>query len=170
LSPRLIQSCRLRRDHRHVALGSNLLTLIQSPFFNLQYTTSFLHTHHSPYTTSLKMTAYYPQNPQNLQFYNSAYSNQPVSGHSTPFQAYNGGAASSSNAYASTGFGTGFASQPGMVSGRMGDQGGLATGWLAAFGTAGYDGEPALLEELGVNFGHIKMKVCHSSSRRLEKY
>jgi hypothetical protein len=43
-------------------------------------------------------------------------------------------------------------------------------GWLAAFGTAGYpDGkpfldflltiEPPLLEELGVNFGHIKTKV-----------
>lgn len=34
-------------------------------------------------------------------------------------------------------------------------------GWLAAFGTEGYPGEPPLLEELGVNFGHIKTKVCH---------
>ncbi len=42
----------------------------------------------------------------------------------------------------------------------MGEQGGLRTGWLAAFGTEGYDGEPPLLEELGVNFGHIKVKVC----------
>lgn len=33
-------------------------------------------------------------------------------------------------------------------------------GWLAAFGTEGYPGEPPLLEELGVNFGHIKTKVC----------
>jgi len=41
----------------------------------------------------------------------------------------------------------------------MGEQGGLRTGWLAAFGTEGYDGEPALLEELGVNFGHIRDKV-----------
>ena len=41
----------------------------------------------------------------------------------------------------------------------MGEQGGLRTGWLAAFGTEGYDGEPPLLEELGVNFGHIKVKV-----------
>lgn len=48
----------------------------------------------------------------------------------------------------------------GGVSGRMGEQGGLRTGWLAAFGTEGYEGEPPLLEELGVNFGHIKMKVC----------
>lgn len=41
----------------------------------------------------------------------------------------------------------------------MGEQGGLRTGWLAAFGTEGYEGEPALLEELGVNFAHIKVKV-----------
>ena len=41
----------------------------------------------------------------------------------------------------------------------MGEQGGLRTGWLAAFGTEGYEGEPPLLEELGVNFGHIKDKV-----------
>lgn len=45
------------------------------------------------------------------------------------------------------------------MSGRMGEQGGLRTGWLAAFGTEGYEGEPPLLEELGVNFGHIKGKV-----------
>lgn len=51
----------------------------------------------------------------------------------------------------------------GMVSGRMGEQGGLRTGWLAAFGTEGYDGEPPLLEELGINFGHIKMKVRYIS-------
>lgn len=41
----------------------------------------------------------------------------------------------------------------------MGEQGGLRTGWLAAFGTEGYEGEPPLLEELGVNFGHIKTKT-----------
>jgi hypothetical protein len=41
----------------------------------------------------------------------------------------------------------------------MGEQGGLRTGWLAAFGTEGYDGEPPLLEELGVNFAHIQTKV-----------
>ena len=41
----------------------------------------------------------------------------------------------------------------------MGEQGGLRTGWLAAFGTEGYDGEPPLLEELGVNFNHVWSKV-----------
>lgn len=35
----------------------------------------------------------------------------------------------------------------------------LSTGILAAFGTGGYPGEPPLLEELGVNFSHIKQKT-----------
>ncbi|MDI1486044.1 MAG: hypothetical protein OHK93_004233 [Ramalina farinacea] len=120
---------------------------------------------------------YYPQqpssqsyNPQNLQFYQSSYP-QPVSGHSTPSQAqygYPGSQSQPSQAYpgpSSGGFGGaptfgghGFGAPTG-VSGRMGEQGGLHTGWLAAFGTEGYDGEPPLLEELGVNFGHIKGKT-----------
>ena len=91
----------------------------------------------------------------NLQFYSSSFSNQPVSGHSTPFQA--GYGAPPTSAYPAQ-YGAGF-SAPG-VSGQMGvGASGLRTGWLAAFGTAGYDGEPPLLEELGVNFGHIKMKT-----------
>lgn len=106
----------------------------------------------------------YGQPAQNLQFYSSSYATAPVSGHSTPFQAGYPGT-SNSNAYgqSSTSFGgpsgfAGFGGVPG-VSGRMGEQGGLRTGLLAAFGTEGYDGEPPLLEELGVNFGHIKMKT-----------
>lgn len=107
---------------------------------------------------------------QNLQFYSSSYNN-PVSGHSTPAQAsYSGGPFPSSSgnngqAYGGYGGASGFMSSgPGFgasggVSGRMGEQGGLRTGWLAAFGTEGYDGEPPLLEELGVNFGHIQAKV-----------
>lgn len=35
----------------------------------------------------------------------------------------------------------------------------LSQGILAAFGTSGYAGEPPLLEELGVNFSHIKVKT-----------
>ncbi|KAF2731357.1 golgi membrane protein-like protein [Polyplosphaeria fusca] len=92
---------------------------------------------------------------QNLQFYSSSFNNQPVSGHSTPFQANYG--APQAPAYPSQ-YGAGFTS-PG-VSGQMGvGTSGLRTGWLAAFGTEGYEGEPPLLEELGVNFGHIKMKT-----------
>lgn len=32
-------------------------------------------------------------------------------------------------------------------------------GWLSAFTAASYEGEPPLLEELGVNFNHIKVKT-----------
>jgi hypothetical protein len=83
-----------------------------------------------------------------------------VSGHATPSQAaYGYGAPAGSPPYGGAGgFNSGFGAQAG-VSGRMGEQGGLRTGWLAAFGTEGYDGEPPLLEELGVNFGHIQSKV-----------
>jgi hypothetical protein len=49
----------------------------------------------------------------------------------------------------------------------MGEQGGLRTGWLAAFGTEGYEGEPPLLEELGVNFEHIRTKVGNGLSSGL---
>jgi hypothetical protein len=110
---------------------------------------------------------------QNLQFYPSSYHTSPghVSGHTTPSQATYGGYGSPPNAataYPSYGVGTSSSSfsGPSGVSGRMGEQGGLRTGWLAAFGTEGYDGEPPLLEELGVNFGHIRTKVqmSHNTS------
>ncbi|KZW01895.1 Yip1-domain-containing protein [Exidia glandulosa HHB12029] len=49
------------------------------------------------------------------------------------------------------------------VSGSI-QSGGGATGagpqgWLAAFGTGGFEGEPPLLEELGINFPHIRSKT-----------
>ncbi|OJD12045.1 hypothetical protein AJ78_07301 [Emergomyces pasteurianus Ep9510] len=109
------------------------------------------------------------QSAQNLQFYPTSYTS--VSGHTTPSQAtyggygappgpssgfpVGGGGAGGAGGYGAAAFG---ASSAG-VSGRMGEQGGLRTGWLAAFGTEGYEGEPPLLEELGVNFDHIRMKT-----------
>ncbi len=109
----------------------------------------------SPYGASSNQAA-------NLQFYPSSYTPGPVSGHATPSQAaYGYGAPAGSPGYGVSGgggYGAGFGAPPG-VSGRMGEQGGLRTGWLAAFGTEGYDGEPPLLVELGVNFGHIRGKV-----------
>ncbi|KAF9873307.1 Yip1 domain-containing protein [Colletotrichum karsti] len=119
------------------------------------------------------MSNYYPQQSygpgpgqgaQNLQFYPSSYSPAPVSGHATPQQAsYGYGAQPSGSQFGAPsagGFGgaAAFGSAAG-VSGRMGEQGGLRTGWLAAFSTEGYDGEPPLLEELGVNFGHVMAKT-----------
>lgn len=119
------------------------------------------------------MAQYYPQQhqqpgygpqpgAQNLQFFPSSYTT--VSGHTTPSQAsygagFGGAGNPSAQAYPVGGGYGGFGSPAGGVSGRMGEQGGLRTGWLAAFGTEGYDGEPPLLEELGVNFGHIRTKV-----------
>ena len=105
---------------------------------------------------------YAPSSAQNLQFYPSSYGAPPVSGHATPSQAsYGYGGPSSSNpGYGSPGFGSSFAGSAPGVSGRMGEQGGLRTGWLAALSTEGYDGEPPLLEELGVDFSHVKAKVC----------
>jgi hypothetical protein len=101
---------------------------------------------------------YTPTGAQNLQFYSSNYA-QPVSGHATPSQASYGYAGPSTGAYgASASFNSGFGDAA-DVSGRMGEQGGLRTGWLAAFSTEGYPGEPPLLEELGVNVGHIRGKV-----------
>lgn len=107
--------------------------------------------------------AYSAQN--NLNFYQSSYSTQPVSGQTTPFQAY--GAGASGSAYPQAGdygasganFGFGQAGQMGTGSD------GLRTGWLAAFGTEGYPGEPPLLEELGVNFQHIQTKVCRFQNK-----
>jgi len=90
---------------------------------------------------------YAPSSAQNLQFYPSSYGAQPVSGHATPSQASYGYAGPSSSApgYGSPGFGSSFGAPPGAapgVSGRMGEQSGLRTGWLAALSTEGYDGEP----------------------------
>ncbi|KMU91595.1 transport protein yip1 [Coccidioides immitis H538.4] len=105
------------------------------------------------------------QSAQNLQFYSTSYSS--VSGHTTPSQAtYGGYGMTSSSAPAfpvgggAGGYGAGgYGGSAAGVSGRMGEQGGLRMGWLAAFGTEGYEGEPPLLEELGVNFEHIRTKT-----------
>ncbi|KAK8037991.1 Yip1-domain-containing protein [Apiospora phragmitis] len=91
---------------------------------------------------------------QHLQFYPSSYS-PGIQSHATAQQpGYGYGAPGGTPSFG----GFGGASAPG-VSGRMGEQGGLRTGWLAAFSTEGYDNEPPLLEELGVNFGHIQRKT-----------
>ncbi|KAI4604051.1 hypothetical protein LQW54_010566 [Pestalotiopsis sp. IQ-011] len=89
---------------------------------------------------------------QNLQFYPSSYS-PGIQSHATPSQSgYGYGGQSASYG------GFGGQAAPG-VSGRMGEQGGLRTGWIAAFSTEGYDTEPPLLEELGINFDHIQRKT-----------
>ena len=117
-------------QHRHVFLalaGLGALAMATPAAADSSRTPAI---HEGPRTS---IQAYGQQNPQNLQFYSSSFSNQPVSGHSTPFQA--GYGASQAPAYP-TQYGAGF-SAPG-VSGQMGvGASGLRTGWLAAFGTEG---------------------------------
>ncbi len=83
--------------------------------------------------------AYGPSSAQNLQFYPSSYS-PGVPSHGTPSQASYGygGPSASAGGYGVSGggFNAGFGAAPG-VSGRMGEQGGLRTGLLAAFSTEG---------------------------------
>lgn len=111
-----------------------------------------------------------PSNANNLQFYSSSYG-PAVSGHTTPSQASYGGYGGSAAANAYPSYGSGPAAGFGApVSGRMGEQGGLRTGWLAAFSTEGYEGEPGLLEELGVNFSHIKTKVSTMHNADLTRH
>ncbi|RCI16707.1 hypothetical protein L249_2554 [Ophiocordyceps polyrhachis-furcata BCC 54312] len=87
---------------------------------------------------------------QNLQFYPSTYAAPSSSSHQQQQQQQQ-----QPYGYHGAGPGAGGAG----VSGRMGEQAGLRTGWLAAFSTEGYEGEPPLWEELGVNFGHIHKKT-----------
>jgi len=78
--------------------------------------------------------------------------------------------------YGQAGYGDYFGAMGSMQpTGAMGSGGGdvstdlpLSTGVLAALGTSGYPGEPPLLEELGVNFAHIRQKstaVLHPLNR-----
>lgn len=111
------------------------------------------------------MSQYAPygqQSANDMQFYPSSYTPNPVSGHATPSQAAYGYGAPNQAYGAAAGFNSGFGAPPGAT-GRMGEAGGLRTGWLAAFGTEGYENEQPLMEELGVNFTHIQAKVCCSS-------
>lgn len=129
---------------------------------------SIPHTDRLSQTQNITMSQYYGAPPpnqgyapeaQNLQFYQSSYT-QPVSGHATPSQAsYGYNAPPAAGGYGvSSGFNSGFGGAAG-ISGRMGEQGGLRTGWLAALSTEGYDGEPPLLEELGIKPANIRAKV-----------
>lgn len=86
--------------------------------------------------------AYYQQNVGNpdMQFYQSNYDQYQQPGLAPSLGSMD------------TGFGAGV-----DVSGSMGGE--LTPGILAAFGTSGYPGEAPLLEELGINFSHIKGKT-----------
>lgn len=85
----------------------------------------------------------YAQQDPSMQFYSANYGN-----------AYQLPAMDTSNLGSmNTGFGANY-----DVSGDMGG-GELTPGIMAAFGTSGYPLEPPLLQELGINFEHIKGKT-----------
>lgn len=86
-----------------------------------------------------------------MQFYQSRL-NDPYKAHSN-INTNNFNAAGFSMGSMDGGFGSNV-----DVSGQMGGIE-LTPGLLAAFGTSGYPGEPPLLEELGINFVHIKQKT-----------
>lgn len=99
---------------------------------------------------------YYPQQQASvqsgdgLQFYSSTYGDQ-----------YNAGANTNSNYYSSAPTGD-------MRSPNYDYTSGTSGSFWSAFGTGGFADEPPLLEELGLNFGHIKTKVRALSYKKLK--
>ncbi|KAK3824848.1 MAG: Yip1-domain-containing protein [Benniella sp.] len=96
------------------------------------------------------------QNPDYLQFYQTQYSDPSGGG------AYGGSYHSQQRS--TGGYSTNMSPTPDLNYGdynqgihgtQMNPQ---PTNWLAAFGSGGLEGEPPLLEELGINFSHIKTK------------
>ncbi|PPQ63981.1 hypothetical protein CVT24_009410 [Panaeolus cyanescens] len=89
-----------------------------------------------PYTTT-SSSAYYAQHAEPLQFYSQSQDYYAAPRTSLDDQVQG------SMAPQTAGFG-GSIQSPG--------------GWWTAFGTGGFEGEPPLLEELGINFQHIRDK------------
>ncbi|VEU20138.1 DEKNAAC100945 [Brettanomyces naardenensis] len=96
-----------------------------------------------------------PQDDNNLNFYQSSQS-APFG---TPVDQSNGFINPSSLPSGSMPTGSMQTSYTYNGNGVDYDPNQLSKGLLAAFSTTGYPGEPPLLEELGVNFQHIKIKT-----------
>ncbi|KAI0314095.1 Yip1-domain-containing protein [Amylostereum chailletii] len=94
----------------------------------------------NPYGPSSSQNSYYTQPQEPLQFYDQS-SFYP--GSRTSLEGNVGAQGSISQPAAGPAFGGSI--QP-------------VGGWWTAFGTGGFEGEPPLLEELGINFSHIRAK------------
>ncbi|KAF5370818.1 hypothetical protein D9758_001989 [Tetrapyrgos nigripes] len=99
----------------------------------------------SSYASSSSQSPYYAQqqHQQNLQFYSPSPSDGSLYPGSRPSLEGSMGA------------------QGNISNGGVPAYGGniqSAGGWWTAFGTGGFEGEPPLLEELGINFSHIRAK------------
>ncbi|KAI0051791.1 Yip1-domain-containing protein [Auriscalpium vulgare] len=97
--------------------------------------------------------SYAPSSSQN------AYYHQPAAPQNAPLQFYDQSSfypGSRSSLEGNVGA-QGNIAQPGATGGFGGNIQ-PAGGWWTAFGTGGFEGEPPLLEELGINFSHIGAK------------
>jgi len=102
----------------------------------------------NPYGAAQPQPSYYPTAASaapNLQFYQS-----DPSASSGGYNAYNHRPSLEGN--------VGSGSGVGGVGGVGGPYGRIEGPWWYAFGTGGLEGEPPLLEELGINFSHILAK------------
>lgn len=81
---------------------------------------------------------------QNLDFFPSSYTSTAHAPIDSPYTSFGGGMGQMGS--------TAHPTDPSSTAP-------LTPGWLAAFSTTGYSDEPPLLEELGVNFTHIKLKT-----------
>lgn len=95
------------------------------------------------YASGSQNANYYPGQQQPLQFYSSGQDPNAFYPGSRPSLDGNMGAQGAVPNAASSNF-----------AGNIQNQG----GWWTAFGTGGFEGEPPLLEELGINFSHIRAK------------
>ncbi|KAF7321612.1 Yip1 domain family protein [Mycena kentingensis (nom. inval.)] len=103
------------------------------------------------------------QNDYSQQQHQSPYYAQPPQG--APLQFYAPPPNTDPNAFYSSGPRSqleGNVGAQGSIGGGQGSGygGNIQTqgGWWTAFGTGGFEGEPPLLEELGINFSHIRAK------------
>ncbi|EPQ57266.1 Yip1-domain-containing protein [Gloeophyllum trabeum ATCC 11539] len=89
---------------------------------------------------------------------------QPVQGAQPGLQFYSPAPGDTSGFYSTRSSLEGHVGAQGSISGQGGVGPGYggniqpAGGWWTAFGTGGFEGEPPLLEELGINFEHIWAK------------
>ncbi|KAG0026660.1 hypothetical protein BGZ81_006193 [Podila clonocystis] len=92
------------------------------------------------------------QNSENLQFYQSQYPDPTAGNYASNTQRQNSFPSNTMSPAPEYGYAGYNSAIPG---GQMNPQ---PISWLSAFGTGGLEGEPPLLEELGINFSHIKSK------------
>ena len=93
----------------------------------------------------------------------NAYYNQPAAASGDNLQFYSSSYGDNYNASPSYYANAAPGPPPNMQSGNNFDYSRSSGSFWSAFGTGGFDDEPPLMEELGVNFQHIRAKVRDST-------